>query len=258
MKRKLKKILRNQSDVLIQIFIVGTALLLVSLVYMPKVAQIVTKFSTYSNEKARIESLRFKLNSLNSMSATDTKSLFSIAESALPSEKNFPTILIAIDNLAQKTNFTLDDVSFAPGIVSTESAAKNEETNSEAAVSEQIKETESGVLALMVAVKGRGTTAQFDEFVKNIQLVRRLFDIETVKASYFTDAEDLLQTELVLRAYYLPPVTEIGSVESELPEFTAENQEILYKLETYPDLNFVQTVSDGSQDVPLGKINLFE
>lgn len=258
MKRKLKRILRTQSDVLLQIFIVGIALLIVTLVYMPKVAQIVTKISTYNNEKTRMESLKFKLSSLNSMSESDTKSLYSVAESALPSEKDFPSILIAIDNLAQETNFTLDDVSFAPGIVSTESAVKVDEGINQTSVSEQVKETESGALALMVTVKGRGTTAQFDEFVKRIPMVRRLFDIESVKASYFTDVEDLLLTELVLRAYYLPPVAEIGSVESQLPEFTAENQNILNLLETYPDLNFVQAISEGSQDVPLGKTNLFE
>ncbi len=239
------------------IFVIGA-----TVVYV--VPTIKASFSTYAildEKKVQLANLEKKRSLLTSI-ASSTLVLLAEAEKTLPQEKDAASILTALDNLAASTQQGIDSIDLNPGVISTRSAetaaADSENTRTVQKPAQENPVEKNGAYAMQIQVATRGTTAQFTQFMTQIQKSKRIFDIEQLTVTYILDAEDFLTADFILNAYYLPPITEISKIEEPLPEFTAEEKVSLELLASLPYISaFAQTATESGVPVAVGKTDLF-
>ncbi len=214
-------------------------------------------FEKVMNLQTEIESLSVKLEklikkraALEAISSDNTKDLYQNAETALPSEKDSASILFGIGNLSSQTQWIIETISFAPGLVSSASAAKTKGEGPK--VIEQIK----GANVINVSLNGRGTVDQYREFVNKLFTGRRLFDVASVNINFLNDNQNSVKAIFNTYAFYLPPITRIGDVESELPQITDEEKKFLAQIAVYPVISDMAVELSGNA-IPIGKNDLF-
>ncbi len=264
MKRIFKKFYKQYHEYFLP-FLGGLGIILLSLyVLIPQIRTIIELIQLTSEKDDQLKILVTKRELLDSVSAGSTQTFLSDAELALPREKDAASILIALENLSAQSKFTVDSVSFTPGLVSTESGNLPQPKDTSAKQNSAKKAPEKsahGAPTLAVAVKGKGETAQFAEFLKLIYKVRRIFDIGEIRLAYTADEPDFLSAELNLQTYYLPPITEIGAIDTELPRISATEQKILSDLASFPVVSksiSIPTGETGTELLPqVGKKDLF-
>lgn len=239
------------------IFGVITYILIIQVV-IPTATQTLDNYRTWEDKKNQLAQLTKKRAILEGISDA-TLRLLSEAEAALPTEKDAAGILISMENLAQVTAYGVNNIDLFPGVVSTESANPSSgDGQAVAAVAPDPNTRRKGADFLAVSVQTAGTTGQFLEFIRQVQGSRRIFDIESVNIGVATDSQDQLSAQFSLIAYYLPPITSIGRIDSELPNFTPEEQKLLEGLVSMPIMSATLLGTDAGAIVPVaGKTNLF-
>ena len=218
-------------------------------VLFPKIGNIRDHLQIRGAKDTQLNQLVIKRKLLESMTSEESQKLYKEAEKALPQEKDAASVLTTLESVAAKTQFTLDNVSFAPGRVST--GAAQAAANTDPAATQKKADAET----IFVSVSGRGTTAQFHDFIKLLESSRRLTDLESVTFSYTQEQPDFLIAKFSLGAYYLLPITEIGSVDSQLPQITTEEQAVVAKVIQYPYVSETEQIPISGPG--LGKTDLF-
>ena len=74
--------------------------------------------------------------------------------------------------------------------------------------------------------------------------------------TYFPDAQNFVSADLVLYAYYVPPITTISAIETPIIEITQEEQTLLAKVAQFPEIGIQFTVGQTPPEA-VGKTNLF-
>lgn len=201
---------------------------------------------------AQLAQLEKKRRLLTSVAAS-TLTLLSEAEKALPQEKDVASVLISIDNLSAATQQGVDSIDLSPGIVSSPAAEAPSVSNTSSDAN-----IRNDAFFLPIHLNTRGTTDQFSEFVRQLTASRRLFDIAQINITYLQGEADFLTANFIVDAYYLPPITEIGSIDDPLPEFTAQEKSVLASLTAMPYVSIYTGVSSElGGAIPIGKVNLF-
>ena len=234
----------------------GMLILLITLnVLLPKVDSIKSSQNLVGQKKIQLEVLMKKLALLQSVTSEKTTQLLQEAETALPQTKDASSLLSALDNLSGTTQLVIDSINLSPGIVSTEAArpAPKVATDKAKPAVSVISQTAN---TLPIVITTHGTSEQLRNFLKQVQTTRPLFDIQTAEISFSLESSDSLSAIFNLNAYYLPPIVEIGEIDSQLPQITDEEQNILAALASYPETS---SLSAGvNQNLPTGKTNLFK
>ena len=244
-----KHVLDNRTSIYLLPFLGGMLIVIVSFfVVIPKAREIPATRQTINEQEIRLVSLGKKRKLLESVESGSTKKYLDDANLALPSDKDVPSIITTLENTALSSGVTLDSLDLSPGVVSTESGTK-----------ENQGESRKGANLVTVSAVIRGSTEQFRDFVTKLHIVKRIFDIQSIKLSYFPDQKDILQGNFSLTTYYLSPITQIGGVETELPPISQEEQSLFAKLATYPDFTQIVEATTGGtiSNEPLGKSDLF-
>lgn len=253
--RQLRK--KYGSYLFITIACVVTYILLLQVI-VPTATQTLNNYRLWEEKKAQLVSITKKRTMLESVTEA-TLQLLGEAEAALPSEKDVATILVTMENLAQITTYGVNNISLTPGVVSTESAtlARGEDAAGSSVPDPAGKR--KGADFLPVYISTTGTTAQFLEFISHLQGSRRVLDIESINAGYAGgDSNDQLTAQFNLIAYYLPPINSLGRIDSELPNFTEEEQKLLKNLVAMPVISATLLGQDAGIPVSTtGKANLF-
>lgn len=228
------------------IFPVLTGLVLAGLTFyilVPKIRELVDNYQQLDQKRQQLTKLQKKRLLLESTGSDLSVKLLQLAETALPQEKDAASILVALENLSVQTQFGIETVSFTPGAVSSVTAKAKSKTS----VSQGQATLRKGAQALEINVTTRGNTSQFLEFTRNLQAVRRIFDIISINVSYLADSPDILTADFNLAAYFLPPVLEITEVEEDLPQLTADEQKLLENLTSLP---YISNTLVNSQNLP--------
>lgn len=232
--------------IIIVIFFMSTAILI------PTMLNIGSLRANLNEKEEQLAKLRKKRSLLESLDSQQMLSNLSEAELALPGEKNIGTIFLTLENLSTLTQQNISNINVTPGVIASGSA-KSEDVLSELDVISQ-----KGAQALRVSVDTNGTADQFKDFLRQLINSRRIMDIESVEISYLSETQDYLDATFSLLVYYLPTITQIGSLESQIIEFTQEEQQLLSNLIQLPDLSSVSVASESASLEPIGKTNLFE
>lgn len=215
-------------------------------VLVPKIQDLFTKRQTIVTKQASLTKLIAKRRLLDSMKTGDNAKYFVESEKALPSEKDASGIMAAMDNISSKAQYGIASINLNPGVISSKSAAL---ANSQ-------KETMKNLAYFLpIKIVTRGETQNFMNFLKELPNSRPLFDIENITIAYLPDQANVLEASFVIDAYYLPSVKQIGSVESDLPEMTVSEKNMLTKLNSMPYLGDFSMEIESS--LPVGKSDLF-
>lgn len=229
--------------------VVCLAIVLV-LILIPQMKSIPDKYQSIKEKNGQLARLEKKRSLLESVNINTTQVL-TLAESALPSDKDAPTVLSTLENLATQTQVDILSINLSPGLVSTESGTLPASTQGPRNATETRKK---GILALPVKITIFADAGHLTDFIKKTLTSRRFMDIDTIDISYVPDKEGI-SASLMLNAYYLPAVTEIGELESEIVELTTQELALLRSLEEYTDMSRIDYEADIS--LPTGKQNLF-
>lgn len=247
-----KHLLDNRPSIYLLPLIGGVFIVVLSLtVVIPKAREIPVMRETITTGEIRLAKLEKKLQLLESVEAGPMQQYLTDAILMVPNDKDVSSIITTLENTVLSSGVTLDSIDLNPGIVSTESAVKETQPETKA---------ETGARTISISTVIRGTTDQFKDFVAKLHTVKRIFDIQSVKVTYLNDQPDnILEANLSLTAYFLPPVTQIGGVETELPPISQAEQVLLQKLAAYPDFSTIIEATDGGSlsNEPIGKADLF-
>lgn len=250
---KLFRELPTQIKDYLLVTLIGLIIVMVSFyIILPQVRNLVGNYQLLSEEKAEVSKLIMKRNVLESVDSNFTAKYLADAEAAIPSEKDAASILVALENLSGSAQITIEQVDLTPGLVSTSAATTSAITTVAGSIT-----TRRGAQSLVVDVAAKGSTAQIMDFIRQLQNMRRVFDIESLQLSYPLTTEDFLTADMKLHAYFLPPITEIGAIEAELPQITPGEEKVLSELTQKPILS-ESLVGEIDISGVLGKGNLFQ
>lgn len=225
-------------------------------VLLPQTRVIFQTFTKIQEQKVLLSGLEKKRTLLDSLDRESVLQNIAEVQIALPNEKEVGTVLVALDAISSKTQQGIDSISFVPGIVSSESANLEKGKKSTAPEAEIIKR--NGAITIPVKVGTRGTTAQFTEFLHNLENSRRLLDIASVDVKYYPDTPDFLSADFSVLVYFLPPITQIGSFESAIIALSEEEQQIIQKVAALPNYSHPTFDTATLPDLQrVGKTNLF-
>lgn len=141
-----------------------------------------------------------------------------VIDDFIPSDADFPGLLLTVKNIVAQSNLSLDSISVGQGgqvaVAAGAATAPTNVTKSDSAPTAQAA-TVSGVNVktqdIAISVSGGSTYASFKTLLTNIESSRRLFDV--VSVSFATarpttggtsSAATTNSWALILRSYYLP------------------------------------------------------
>lgn len=228
--------------------VVGTLFVLI-----PQAQALLTNYNEVQSLTKKNADLSAKRQVLESVNKPKLLGDIALATETLPDDKDLSSLLLTIENVAQRSQLDLDTISLTPGALSTPSAA----VKSTAPVGEVLKRR--GSQALRVSASVRGTTDALKSFLGVMTRSRRLFDIESIDITYQVEETDSIRANVVLLAYYLPAITSIGGVDAPIAPITPMDQTTLTQLSTFPSMGKVPSgeTSTSTQQLPVGKPDLF-
>lgn len=219
-------------------FAVGLAsIALILLVIIP---QLRSYFSSKEDRQVtlnRLKILESKAVELESISDKDLTRRLQSATLALPSEKDYTTIIGLLQKMSAETGVSLQSVILDTG---------------------GSKDTGGGVSSFSVKIECSSSKFGFDEFLKKIDGSYAVLKIGSLSTDIAID--DSIAASLVLDVYYSPAPKILGSVDSPLPKLTEEEEALAQELSA----NFVTApVTSGVSGQPVnilprGKVNPFE
>lgn len=234
---------------IIPLLIVIAAILVTLTFVLPKLTEALTLKDELPHKKEQLSMLVQKRKLLESIGQGEVATFLTEADLALPTEKDPTSILVALENAAQLTSYTVDSVNFAPGIVSSQTAQRRSDLQAEVLHKE--------VPALAIGVSTRGTTPQFLDFLDTLFSSRRLFDLSSIEFNYVSKEEDFLSSNLTIYAFYQPEIKEVTDALSPLPEITASEKEFLRRLSSMKVISQTLLSGDTVSESLLKKSNLF-
>lgn len=228
----------SKYKVIIYPFVVGVASLsLIILVILP---QIRGYFNSKEDEKLmqnRLKSLEIKAEELEAIPEESLRRRVLSATVALPSEKDYTSIIGLLQRLTAEAGVNLESVTLDSG---------------------GVKET-TGASSFGVKIDVSAGSSSFDEFLKKIESSPAVLKI----GSLTTDAsvENVISGSLVIDVFYSPAPKALGSVDSPLPKLTEEEevlaQELVSSIAIAPAVS-TTTSEQPAKLPPRGKANPFE
>jgi len=246
MKNYFSNLSREYSVYLLPTVVVLVLILVTMYVAIPKLQEIFELNANIETQQEQLIQLKKKRVLLQSISRNEVIERIKTTSSAIPSEKDAGTVIATIEGVSTLHQIGLDSLSLSPGSVSSDSAKTPLPT----------VHGSLGTPAFPVNIHVRGDKVQFGQFLKSIQEARRLFDISEATVTYFPDAQNFVSADLVLYAYYVPPITTISAIETPIIEITQEEQTLLAKVAQFPEIGIQFTVGQTPPEA-VGKTNLF-
>lgn len=199
-------------------------------VIIPKIHDIQAKKQEISENRELFVKLERKKTLLTSIEKSDTVKFIEDALLALPSEKDAASVLIAFRNISAQTEFGIDSIDLSPGIVSTASGEQ-------AVLTTPKSEKRNGADVYPISITGRGKINQLTDFIRTLENSRRLFDLSDLRITYSQEDHEFVLVNMTLETYFLPPITQLSTIESQLSEITPDERNTLTKISVFPPLS---------------------
>lgn len=197
--------------------LVGVVIVLGSMtVLIPKVQSVLQLRDELEADKASLTKLTAKVNQLKEWDETKLQELFTITETALPSNKPLFEVMALLQQLAADSGIIISDYDLSPGSLATPSGESKQATER---------------VALSTSLTVRGSYEQVNQFLDEIQ---KSMPLITVTSIGFSETNNEMIARLDVEIYYQPLVSgKKSNPEAPLPQFSKESEEILQTLATY-------------------------
>ncbi|OGG03349.1 hypothetical protein A2W14_01780 [Candidatus Gottesmanbacteria bacterium RBG_16_37_8] len=185
--------------------------------------------------------LQNKSNVLNSVDERLLKDNFIKLNYIVPDNKDYVLLFTTLDTLQQKLGVSITRTDFQLGVISTSSALLKKSDALES-------------FSVPINLEIIGTIDQLQNFIIELSnLSGRLITTDNIKIEVMDYG--LVKANITGNTYFNPLPKEIGAVDSAIPEFNQNYQEIFKKIleNQYP----IGIIEETKQEVPVGKNNLF-
>lgn len=190
---------------------------------LPKINDINAIKDSMAQKKENLAGLTEKLDFLNSLDTEQLKKETELTVRALPSDKDVPSFMTALDNLSREASTSVLSVQGSPGSVSTASAALLGSVSTAAKIPLQVAVTGSfgNIKILMDKIAQSLPLVSIDGFVFTFELTEG-----TSLNSYFGNT----QAVFTISSYYLLPPKYLGKVSSKIKKIDKGEERTLTKL----------------------------
>lgn len=178
---------------------IGTALaalLLFVVAGLPLYGNASSILNKTKTKSAELDSLTAKVSILSKLDPAVLKDRVEVLDAALPPRKDVLLYLTAIDGLSRELGLTFGGLSLTPGEITEASSA---------ATAKKTKKVAPGVQSLDTEIKMRGNQDGIYAFLRAIETVLPLMQIEDIKVSIL--AEDQYALSLTLAMLWAQPST---------------------------------------------------
>ena len=236
--------LYSRNRIIIFPALVGLAALsLIILVIIPQIIGYLKSQDDAKKTQSRLEILEVKATELSNLPEEDLKQKLQYAVSALPTTKDYTSVIGLIQRLSVESGVTLESVNLDTG-----KSASLPEANSYV-VNAAIASTKSG----------------FDEFLKRIEDGPVLMKIASLEVNS-GGSDGSVTASVLIDVFFSPTPKNLGSVETPLPKLSEEEQKLALELENKVALTPVSTLTPTGEIIeqppanilPRGKANPFE
>lgn len=202
-------------------------LVLIILVIIPQIKLFIDSQATLNSEQARTKTLEVKAQELSSINPDDLTQKLTVAIAALPTDKDYGSIIGLIQRIAANSNVTISSLTLAP--------IAGEKTP-----------------GFAVNVDVLGLKPSIDQMISSIDQSSRVMKVASIDIS--SSKASTIEAGLIINVFYAPAPAALGSVDSELPKLSAQDEAILATLAS----SQTTTPSNVSQLLPRGKANPFQ
>lgn len=235
--------------VLYQKSIVSVAIILFAIIALfagviPSFKTTITLYNDNKTLEKEVSALLEKTDVLLSMSEEDLRSKLTIETSAIPSEKQIPSLLESIEAVVSRSHVSLEDMALDSSQTISSDSAKRQEK----------QDKSIGVPLVSFTLTVKGTYQDLRSFLHELVSVRRFFRVRFLDISFQNEIAG--QMRVGADAFYYALPTTIPAVAAKLSLLSNEDEDLLRKISVIPWV--AQTVSAPlSPTVYEPKINPF-
>jgi Tfp pilus assembly protein PilO len=169
-----------------------------------------------------VQALLGKTERLAGMNEQELRSKLSILTSAVPSDKQIPSLFDSLEEIVRRSRVSLDDLALSNSqAISSESGKKQEKTD---------KVIGASLIGFSMTVTG--SYKDLRSFLHEIISVRRFFRVRFFDVTF--QDESTGQLRITADAFYDPLPQVIPSVASKLDTLSGSDEELIKKISVYP------------------------
>jgi Tfp pilus assembly protein PilO len=241
-----KKLLRLYNKFILPSLILAVCALTVNYGIIPGVKTIQNEIIKQQLLSKEITAIQARVRILESLDEDTLRSQVVALMTSVPPTKSIPTVFSTIETVAMQSGVTVVDM----GIESVGTLA------SQSAEPVDPKTALRGNFSIPVKVIANGSLDQIKAFLDGAVSIRRLLRITNFYASI--DKDNIVKASFVIDAFFAPLPKSLGKSSDPLQVYTANEEELLAKISSYPLISQELTNYDILPEIQYGsKTNPF-
>lgn len=221
--KNLDKFFRTYQSIIVSVVLILFCAIGAVFGVLPSVQKIQELSSQMRDIGEQTDGLQKKLNALNNLDEDTLRKQLTNVLSAVPAERNFPTLFETIEGIALQSGVNVLQMHLSGGTtLATPSAAK---------VSAADKKLGTRTVPFSVTIGGSLSGVQ--EFITMAPKVRRLLRIRIFSISFPRDVRPLT-VAVDMDAFYEPLPTSLGTAKTLLPTLSSADEDIITRLSALP------------------------
>ena len=239
------------------LYAVGAFLLSLVLIFqaiMPLAQGILETNAALSQQNKMVEQLTQKAARLRELESDNNFENQQLVNSVLPSKKPVLELLTGLNVAAGKSGVSFTDLAVSPGQIATSST----ETNAIAQLKKRSSRSSEQYDSLSVQLTAEGTFDQVQIFLKEVENLAPFTTVTDLNLSIrrrrvgIVQSDDFVSAEMMLASHYYTQSLK-SALASQLPEITAEHEQVLTQITTFT----YPTLHDQREVVSQGVFDLF-
>lgn len=226
-----KRVVRTYKKYFMTLAIVVLSVGGIVLGLVPGFSSLWERFGKLQVVKKDVAQLERKVQFLSALDETGLENSVSVLTSAVPTQSNYPTILMLVEALAGQQGLSVTGFSVTGGSLESSSSGK---------ILNKI-DAKLGAYVVPFEFSMKGPLDKIRSILESSLTVRRLIRFDTLGVGLgvgtATQSGDLT-TSITGSVFFQPLPLTMGAAKDILPEVSNAEQEILSKISQYPDISF--------------------
>jgi hypothetical protein len=238
------------------LIVIIVALVLLANISFPLFSQIQDMRTEDDKNKEYQVRLENKIKKLKTLDEATIRNNFETAIKFLPSEKDAMAIFSSINQAQTKNNCHLYGFSLSPGKI-TKKDTSSSVSESQPSIQEPVEPSSGLYGQLDFKISLDCPKINYLSFLDNLSKIYPVFNINSLVISSLTSDTKIL---LSLTTYHQQLPTQLGQIDTPLPEMTADYQQVLAQADSYRNLGILTGDSyfiSNTISTPSAAINIF-
>lgn len=231
MRKGLTELLTKYKAYILPIVVGISSLILILFVIYPQLTGFFRGQKDLQTAEQKLKKLQVKAADLENLDEGDLNKNLDYALTALPADKDYPTIIGVFQRISAESNMSLESLQ----------------------VGSSGQEQGKKVPVYVVKVELLGTKQGFEEVLRQIEKNPQVMRVNGIDLATLRSDVDI---SLSVDIFYLPTPTRIGSVDADLPVLNEEEQSLLARLASI--IPAPVSATEAPPLLPRGKANPFE